>query len=92
MSEVTIRVSGLLRGFVGGRAEVAVSGSTAREALTALVSGNTTFHERLFTPEGDLRRFVNVYVDGSDVRRQGGLDAGIAPGATLTLMMAIAGG
>lgn len=90
--DVTIRVPGPLRGFVGGRGEVAVAGATVREALSALVGGDATFRERLFTAEGDLRRFVNVYLGGNDVRRQGGLDAHVPAGATLTLMVAIAGG
>ena len=87
-----IRVPGPLRGFVKGRDSMTVSGSTVREALSELVAGDATFRERLFTPEGDLRRFVNVYVGGNDVRRQGGLDTEIPAGAVLTLMVAIAGG
>ncbi|MBP2312840.1 MoaD/ThiS family protein [Azospirillum soli] len=92
VNEVSIRVPGPLRGFVGGRGEVAVTGATVREALTALVGADAIFRERLFTAEGDLRRFVNVYLGGNDVRRQGGLDTHVPAGATLTLMVAIAGG
>lgn len=92
MSEVTIRLPTPLRSFVGGRDQVAVPGATVREALTALTAGDTAFRDRLFTEEGELRRFVNVYRDRDDVRRQGGLDAAVPAGATLTVMVALAGG
>lgn len=93
MTEVTIRVPTPLRGFIGGRDQVAVSGATVREALAALTAGQDAFRDRLFTAEGDLRRFVNVYLGRDDVRRLGGgLDAAVPAGATLTLMVALAGG
>lgn len=92
MSDVTIRIPTPLRGFVGGRDQVAVPGATVREALSALTDGQATFQDRLFTAEGDLRRFVNVYLGREDVRRLGGLDAPLPAGATLTVMVALAGG
>lgn len=91
-STTTIRVPTPLRGFVGGRDQVAVSGATVREALAALTAGQDAFRDRLFTAEGELRRFVNVYLGRDDVRRLGGLDAALPTGATLTLMVALAGG
>ncbi|PWC80759.1 thiamine biosynthesis protein ThiS [Azospirillum sp. TSH100] len=91
-AEVTIRVPTPLRGFVGGRDQVTVPGATVREALSALTAGQDAFRDRLFTAEGDLRRFVNVYLGRDDVRRLGGLEAALPAGATLTLMVALAGG
>jgi molybdopterin converting factor small subunit len=92
VTEVTIRIPTPLRGFVGGRDQVAVPGATVREALAALTAGQETFRDRLFTAEGELRRFVNVYLGRDDVRRLGGLEAALPAGATLTLMVALAGG
>jgi molybdopterin converting factor small subunit len=92
VTEVTIRMPTPLRGFVGGRDQVAVPGTTVREALVALTAGQEVFRDRLFTAEGDLRRFVNVYLGRDDVRRLGGLEAALPAGATLTLMVALAGG
>ncbi|WP_042443065.1 MoaD/ThiS family protein [Azospirillum sp. B510] len=92
MSDVTIRLPTPLRGFVGGRDQVTVSGGTVREALLALTAGQDIFRDRLFTTDGELRRFVNVYLGRDDVRRLGGLDAALPGGATLTLMVALAGG
>ncbi|SMF81953.1 molybdopterin synthase subunit MoaD [Azospirillum oryzae] len=92
MTEVTIRIPTPLRGFVGGKDQVAVPAATVREALAALTAGQETFRDRLFTAEGELRRFVNVYLGRDDVRRLGGLEAALPAGATLTLMVALAGG
>nr|WP_295830485.1 MoaD/ThiS family protein [uncultured Azospirillum sp.] len=92
MTEVTIRIPTPLRGFVGGKDQVAVPAATVREALAALTAGQETFRDRLFTAEGELRRFVNVYLGRDDVRRLGGLEAAVPAGATLTLMVALAGG
>lgn len=92
MTEVTIRIPTPLRGFVGGKDQVAVPAATVREALAELTAGQETFRDRLFTAEGELRRFVNVYLGRDDVRRLGGLEATVPAGATLTLMVALAGG
>jgi molybdopterin converting factor small subunit len=92
VTEVTIRIPTPLRGFVGGKDQVAVPGATVREALAALTAGQEAFRDRLFTAEGELRRFVNVYLGRDDVRRLGGLEAAVPAGATLTLMVALAGG
>lgn len=92
MSEVQVRIPTPLRGFVGGRDRMSVSGTTVREALAALTEGRATLRDRLFNAEGELHRFVNVYLGGEDVRRLGGLDAAVPAGATLTVLVALAGG
>lgn len=92
MSEVTVRIPTPLRGFVAGHDQVTVAGGTVREVLAALTADDAAFRDRLLTAEGELRRFVNIYHGRDDVRRQGGLDAAVPPGATLTVMVALAGG
>ena len=92
MTEVTIRIPTPLRGFVGGVDQVTVPASTVGEALAALTAGRDSLRARLFTDDGELRRFVNVYLGREDVRRIGGLEAALPSGATLTLMVALAGG
>ncbi len=92
MTEVTIRIPTPLRGFVGGQDQVAVPGATVRDALAALTAGQAAFQDRLFTAEGELRRFVNVYLGREDVRRLAGLDTALSAGAILTVMVALAGG
>lgn len=93
MSDVTIRIPTPLRGFVGGQDQVSVQGATVRDALAALTAGQGAFQDRLFTAEGELRRFVNVYLGREDVRRlSGGLDTALPTGANLTVMVALAGG
>lgn len=92
MSEVLVRIPTPLRGFVGGRDRVSVPGATVREALSALTEGRESLRDRLFAANGELHRFVNVYLGGEDVRRLGGLDAAVPAGATLTVLVALAGG
>jgi sulfur-carrier protein len=93
MNDVTIRIPTPLRGFVGGQDQVSAPGAaTVRDALTALTAGQAAFQDRLFTAEGELRRFVNVYLGREDVRRLSGLDTALPTGATLTVMVALAGG
>ncbi|AWK86384.1 MoaD/ThiS family protein [Azospirillum thermophilum] len=92
MSEVTVRIPTPLRGFIGGRDRVTVGGTTVREALAALTDGRETLRDRLFNADGELHRFVNVYLGQEDVRRLGGLDAAVPAGATLTVLVALAGG
>nr|WP_211113879.1 MoaD/ThiS family protein [Azospirillum picis] len=81
-----------LRGFIGGLDQVTVPASTVGEALAVLTAGREPLRDRLFTSDGELRRFVNVYLGRDDVRRIGGLEAALPAGATLTVMVALAGG
>ena len=69
---VTVKIPTQLRAATGGEAEVEVSGSTVGEVLDAVFEAHGDLRERI-TQDGDLRRFVNVYVTGEDIRFQQGL-------------------
>ena len=71
--------------------ELNASGSTVRELLEDLASRIPALGSRVYG-NGEIQPFVNVYVDGEDVRTQDGLDTPVAPGATLILLPAMAGG
>jgi molybdopterin converting factor small subunit len=71
----------------GGRARFELEAGTVGEALRALPVADLLLDER-----GELRRLVNVYVDGVDARERGGLDAALTGGETVRLVGAIAGG
>ena len=71
--------------------EVEASGSTLRELLEDLSSRLPALSERIYDGS-ELRSYVNVYVDGEDVRTRGGLDAPVREGATIVLLPAMAGG
>ncbi|MGZ5348555.1 MAG: MoaD/ThiS family protein, partial [Solirubrobacterales bacterium] len=70
----TIKVPPVLRAQTGGEAEVSVEGATVGEALNALADRHPGTREQLFSPEGDLNRYVNVYLNDEDVRVLEGLD------------------
>ena len=69
---VTVKIPTQLRAATGGEAEVEVSGATVGEVLDAVFDAHGDLRERI-TQDGDLRRFVNVYVSGEDIRFQHGL-------------------
>jgi len=88
---VTVKIPTQLRAATGGEAEVEVVGSTVGDALDALFEAHEDLRERI-TQDGDLRRFVNVYVSGEDIRFQQGLETAISEGDEVTILPAVAGG
>jgi MoaD family protein len=88
---VTVKIPAQLKAATGGEAELEVEGSTVGEALDAVFEQHGDLRERI-TEEGDLRRFVNVYVSGEDIRFQDGLDTAVEDGAEITILPAVAGG
>jgi len=89
---VHVRIPTQLRTLSGGASEVAVNGTTVAEVLKALDAAHPGFSERLFSEDGKLRRFVNVFVADEDIRFLQGLETPVAPGATLSIIPAVAGG
>jgi molybdopterin converting factor small subunit len=86
-----VRVPPVLRGEAGGAREVEASGATVRELLEDLSTRVPSLGHKVF--DGDeIRPYVNVYVDGEDVRTRGGLDAPVRDNATIVLLPAMAGG
>ena len=88
---VTVKIPTQLRAATGGQAEVEVSGGTVGEALDAVFDAHSELRERI-TEDGTLRRFVNVYVSGEDIRFQQGLDTQVNEGDEVTILPAVAGG
>jgi sulfur-carrier protein len=88
---VTVKIPTQLRVATGGEAEVEVEGSNVGEALDAVFAAYGDLRERI-TQDGTLRRFVNVYVSGEDIRFQQGLETAINPGDEVTILPAVAGG
>jgi sulfur-carrier protein len=88
---ITVKIPTQLRAATGGQAEVEVTGSTVGEALDAVFEAHTELRERI-TQDGGLRRFVNVYVSGEDIRFQQGLDTAVNEGDEVTILPAVAGG
>jgi molybdopterin synthase sulfur carrier subunit len=88
---VTVKIPAQLRGVTDGEGEIEVDGTTVGEALDAVFSEHDDLRERI-TEDGGLRRFVNVYVSGEDIRFQDGLDTALQDGDEVTILPAVAGG
>jgi MoaD family protein len=88
---VTVKIPTQLRAATGGEAELEVAGSTVGEVLDAVFEAHGSLRERI-TQDGDLRRFVNVYVNDEDVRFIGGLEAELKDGDQVVVLPAVAGG
>ena len=88
---VTVKIPTQLRAATGGEADLEVEGATVGEALDAVYSQHDGLRDRI-TQDGDLRRFVNVYVGGEDIRFLEGLDTSVEDGDEVTILPAVAGG
>jgi molybdopterin synthase sulfur carrier subunit len=89
---VLVKIPTQLRAAAGGEAETQVDGSTVQEVLDGLFARHDELRARLYDDDGGLRRFVNVYVAGEDIRFLDGLKTPVADGAEMTILPAVAGG
>lgn len=88
---VTVRVPTTLRRLTGGASEVEVEGRNVSEVLDALEGTHPGFKDQLLE-DGELRRFVNLYVADDDVRFRDGLSTPVESGDTVSIIPAVAGG
>jgi molybdopterin converting factor small subunit len=86
-----VRIPAALRAEAGGNRAVDVDGATVREAIDALVEAYPSLRPRIRTGDG-IPRFLNVFVDGHDIRLADGLDTPVGEEATVLLLPAVAGG
>ena len=87
-----IKVPPVLRASTGGEKEVSADGATVGEVLRALAEAHPATESQLFSEEGTLNRYVNVYLNDEDVRVLDGLDTTVREGDTLVILPAMAGG
>jgi molybdopterin synthase sulfur carrier subunit len=88
----TVRLPAVLRAQANGERAIEVDGSTIGAAVQSLVGRHPTLADQLLTPSGELHRFVNVYLNGQDVRYLGGLETPVGDRDEIRLLPAIAGG
>jgi sulfur-carrier protein len=90
---VLVKIPTQLRAAAGGEAEAQVDGATTvQEVLDGLFERHEELRVRISDEDGSLRRFVNVYLAGEDIRFLDGLATPVADGAELTILPAVAGG
>jgi molybdopterin synthase sulfur carrier subunit len=87
-----VKIPAQLRAVADGTAETEVAGATVQEVLDGLVERYGELRARIYDEDGSLRRFVNVYLAGEDIRFLDGLATPVADGAELTILPAVAGG
>jgi molybdopterin synthase sulfur carrier subunit len=88
---VTVKIPTQLRAATGGEAAAEVDGGTVGEVLDSLYERFGELRSRI-AEDGGLRRFVNVYVGGEDIRFMDGLDTPVTDGDEVTILPAVAGG
>ncbi len=89
---VIVRVPTTLRTLTAGASEVEVDGASVADVLESLESTHPGFRERILDQDGNLRRFVNVFVSDDDVRFMDGLATAVPEGETVSIVPAVAGG
>jgi sulfur-carrier protein len=89
---VVVKIPAQLRTAAEGQSEAVLEGSTVQEVLDGLFERFEELRPRLADDDGSLRRFVNVYVAGEDIRFLDGLATPVSDGAELTILPAVAGG
>lgn len=89
---VTVRIPTTLRPLSGGEKLVEVTAGSLSEVIAALEGAHSGFADRLLDEDGNLRKFVNIFVDDDDVRYLDGLSTDVADGVTVSIIPAVAGG
>jgi molybdopterin converting factor small subunit len=88
----TVKIPPVLRPSVGGEKTVSADGSNVGEVLKSLATDHPQTQSQLFSAEGELNRYVNVYLNDEDVRVLDGLETAVGEGDTLVILPAMAGG
>ncbi len=88
----TVRIPPVLRPHTGGQPEVEAAGADVGEVLRALTAAHPGTEKQLFGEDGDLNRYVNVYLNDEDVRVLDGLATAVSDSDTVVILPAMAGG
>jgi molybdopterin synthase sulfur carrier subunit len=89
---VTVRIPNVLRTISLGKDIIQLDGSSLQDAIVELDSNYPGFRDRLCDESGEIRRFVNIYVNGEDVRFLDGLSTPLKAGDEVSIVPAVAGG
>jgi molybdopterin synthase sulfur carrier subunit len=89
---IEVRIPTILRPYTSDERSVAGSGTTVIAVIDDLETRFAGIKNRLVEESGDVRRFVNIYVNDEDIRFTGGLDTAVSDGSTIVILPAVAGG
>lgn len=89
---VVVRIPTVFRKFTDGESTIELESGTVRDLVGQLEARHPGLGEQLLTAEGELHRFVNVYVNDEDARYLDKLDTKVADGDTVSLLPSVAGG
>jgi MoaD family protein len=87
-----VKIPPVLRSSTGGEKEVSAAGGTVGEVLRSLAESHPSTESQLFSEDGQLNRYVNVYLNDEDVRVLDGLETPVKDADTLVILPAMAGG
>ncbi|TFG64239.1 MAG: MoaD/ThiS family protein [Nitrospirales bacterium] len=89
---IKVRIPTPLRTMTGGKSEVELTGNTVSEIIDNLGSAHPGIKERVYDEQGEIRRFINIYVNEEDIRFLTGKDTPLKDGDEVSIIPAIAGG
>jgi molybdopterin converting factor small subunit len=89
---VTVTIPTALRQYTGGNASVQVASGPVGQLLAGLVEQYPQLGKQLYSEQGQLRSFVNIYVGDEDIRYLQGIETSVPEGETVSIIPAIAGG
>jgi sulfur-carrier protein len=89
---ITVKLPTQLRGAAGGASQASADGTTIGEVLESVYAQHGELRDRIAGDDGELRRFVNVYLRGEDIRFLEGLATPVSDGDEVTILPAVAGG
>ena len=88
----TVKIPPVLRASTNGEKEITVTGANIGDILRGVITAHPDTERQLFSPDGDLNRYVNVYLNDEDVRVLDGLETAVADGDSVMILPAMAGG
>lgn len=89
---IKVRIPTPLRPMTGGKSVVEIAGNTVSEIIDNLGSAHPGIKERVYDEQGEVRRFINIYVNEEDIRFLTGKDTPLKDGDEVSIIPAIAGG
>lgn len=89
---VNVRIPTPLQRLTGGKGDISASGATVKEVINHMESNYPGLREKLYSEDGELRRFINIYINEEDIRFLESDGSAVKDGDTISIIPAIAGG